>query len=107
MRPDLAKCTTECYRRGAGSIEHVYKLKFGGKVPSISRSHSELLSILGNCKYGRRHGLNLSSTQKYGLLSPLIKPTLRHVQVSIWTALAGFTISFLIYFKASGLNSRK
>lgn len=33
MRPDLAKCTTECYRRGAGSIEQIYKLKFGGKIP--------------------------------------------------------------------------
>lgn len=32
MRPDLDKCTTECYRRGAGSLEHTYKIKFGGKV---------------------------------------------------------------------------
>ena len=31
MRKDLAKCTTECYRRGAGSLEHTYKIKFGGK----------------------------------------------------------------------------
>jgi len=32
MRPDLDKCTTECYRRGAGSLEHTYKIKFGGTV---------------------------------------------------------------------------
>lgn len=37
MRADLAKCTTECYRRGAGSLEQIYKLKFGGKV----RVHSD------------------------------------------------------------------
>lgn len=32
MRKDLAKCLTECYRSGAGSVEHVYKIKRGGKV---------------------------------------------------------------------------
>jgi len=55
MRPDLDKCTTECYRRGAGSLEHTYKIKFGGTVKIDSDPDAEYENERGGFHSSARH----------------------------------------------------
>lgn len=55
MRPDLDKCTTECYRRGAGSFEHIYKIKFGGKVGIHTDPDHEYENERGGFHSSARH----------------------------------------------------
>ncbi|CAN5950995.1 unnamed protein product [Sphagnum jensenii] len=55
MRPDLDKCTTECYRRGAGSLEHTYKIKFGGTVKIDSDPDAEYENEHGGFHSSARH----------------------------------------------------
>lgn len=55
MRPDLDKCTTECYRRGAGSYEHDYKIKFGGKVKVHPDPEHEYETERGGFHSSARH----------------------------------------------------
>lgn len=55
MRPDLDKCTTECYRRGAGSLEHTYKIKFGGTVKVVPDPEHEYDNERGGFHSSARH----------------------------------------------------
>jgi hypothetical protein len=54
MRPDLAKCTTESYRRGRG-YAHLYKMKFGGKVAVDPDPEDDYLNEYGGFHSSARH----------------------------------------------------